>query len=298
MKLLIEIPYAGASCDYLYARIRCRRASLAGGGLLRGVNKDPQQALLAEYRWVYRQLDAGLRRKLLPVFEYFELRLLVIALRCLAAGERATLQRQLEQSLFRPEVVSSVTQASRVIDAISRLEQLFGEDYSAFSGLEKCYLRQGPGGLEQQLIGGQLNASLEQAKEPKVREFLRFLLDMRNLLALHKHLRWQLPLAPPLLAGGTLDLAMLEKIWQQGERRGLRSQLQLFARQPLPPEGAGIEEYLHRALTDRLRSKGRDPLQLWLLIDYLWRCQETAREHGLQQHLNLAEKAVVNARGG
>ena len=297
MKLLIEIPYAGASSDYLYARIRCRRARLASGGLLRVDNKDPQQALLAEYRWVYRQMDAGLRRKLLPVFEYFELRSLVIALRYLAAGDHTALQQQLEQSLFRPEVVRAVTQARRVVDAISRLEQLLGDDYTLFSGLEKCYLRQGPGGLEQQLIGGQLKESLERANEPKVRDFLRCLLDMRNLLTLHKHLRWKLPLAPPLLAGGSLDAALLEKIWQEGELTGLQSQLQLFARQPLPPAGSSTEEYLQRALTDRLRGKGRDPLQLWLVIDYLWRCQEMARRLGLQQHLNLAEKAVANVRG-
>lgn len=299
MKLLIEIPYAGASSDYLYARVRYRRARLAHGGLLRSDSGyDPQQALLAEYHWVYRQLDVGLRRKLLPIFEYFELRSLVVALRFLAAGDNEGLREQLRQSLFQSEIVRSVMQANQVVDAVARLEQLLGEDYTAFSGLEKCYLRQGPGGLEQQLIGAQLKESLEQAKESRVREFLGSLIDMRNLLALHKHLRWKLPLAPPLLAGGSIDATLLEKIWQENDQSGLRAQLKKFTRRALPPEGYSTEEYLQYGLTDRLRNKGRDPLQLWLVIDYLWRCQETAREFGLQQHLQVSEATVVNGRAG
>ncbi len=283
MSLLLEIPYAGASCDYLYARIRCRRADLSTGGLLRRARTgNPQQALLAEYHWLYRQLDRRLRRRLLPIFEYFELRLLVVALRFLAAGDHSSLKTQLQKSLFQTKVRSILQTAEQVAAGISGLEQLLVETYPVFRNLTEVYLRQGPGGFEQALLGGHLQDALKRCKSCQVRRFLLYLLDMRNLQAVQKHLRWQVPLKPPLLAGGSLDLIKCEKIWKSGDHAALHLLMQKFTRQSTRPADQSIEDYLLQGLTTRLQREGREPLQLGLVIDYLWRCQLAAREQGLQ----------------
>jgi vacuolar-type H+-ATPase subunit C/Vma6 len=292
MGLLVEIPYAGASCDYLYARIRCRRASLDASGLsFRTTRGDPQQALLAEYRWVYRQLEQRLRRKLLPVFEFFELRLLVISLRYLAAGNRSAMIDQLKQSLFQANVLSSLQSSDNVAAVLSRLEQLLGEAYPVFQDLTETYLRQGPGGLEQALSGGYLQAAVARSRAPQVRQFLLYLLDMRNLQALQKHLRWQVPLPPPLMSGGSIDIAEYEKIWAQQDQAALLELLKNFTRQSGITDESDVEDILLQELTDRLQRAGRDPLQMGLIIDYLWRCQQSAREQGVQLFRNSEKNA-------
>lgn len=283
MGLLVEVPYVGASADYLFARIRCRRVNLCGDALQRRTGAvNPRQALLTEYRWVYKQLDRSMRLKLLPIFEYFELRLLVVVLRYLAVGERTAMTEQLQQSLFEQQVRRILLEADQVSIALCGLEQLLGADYPEFRGLTKLYLRQGPGGLEQALIGGYLQQALTRSKAKPVIRFLRYLLDMRNLQALYKHLHWQVPLAPPLLPGGTLELPFLEKIWREQDLGAFQTLLQKFARQSEPPQEQGVEDYLLQELSSRLRRGGRDPLQLGVVIDYLWRCLQSTREQGVK----------------
>ncbi|WP_303720524.1 V-type ATPase subunit [Malonomonas rubra] len=283
MSLLIEVPYAGAANDYLYARICARRAELASGGLFRkSGSNEPRQALMAEYRWVYRQANAKLRNKLLPIFEYCELRLLVMALRYLAAGEREALSGQLQQSLLQEKVIRVVETAEQPVEALRCLQREYAEEYPFFDRLPTRYLRQGPGGLEQELIGGYLQQSCRSCRDQAVKRFLLYLLDMRNLQALRKHLRWQVPVTPPLLEGGSLEPGLLQKIWQQRDAAALLTLMRRYARQRQLPLEDADEEYLLQGLTDRLRQAGREPLQLGVVIDYLWRCWLAAREQGVR----------------
>ena len=299
MQLLIEIPYVGAPCDYLFFRICCRRSELATGGLLnRATSSDPHQALRAEYRWVYHQMGQRLRRKFLPIFEYFELRLLVVALRYLAAGERAAVTAQLRQSLFAGKLCEIIETSEQINSAIEHLEKSFGTAYPAFKNVHKAYLRQGPGGMEQALIGGYLQDAVQRTRNLEVKQFLRYLLDMRNLQALQKHLQWQVPFAPPLLVGGTVEPAVLEKLWGSQDLNPLLELMQKFTRQATRPKPENTEDYLLQGLTIRCQREGREPLQLGVVIDYLWRCQLMARKHGLHFHREGAATESQLAEGG
>ena len=298
MKLLREIDTIGAPPDYLFARIRCRRAALdtSGQRSWRGP-ADPRQALRAEYVWIYRQLDRRLRRKILPFFEYVELRSLVIALRYLAAGEQAALQRQLDFSLLDQQLQSLLLGAERVAPVTSALERLLAAEYPFFVGLAEIYLRQGPGGLEQALLGGCLQQAVGRCRGRLLHQLMSYLRDMRNLLAVYKHLHWQVPSAPPLLAGGELDLSRCEKICATGDLAGLLELMKKFAGQPGNPEAVGVEAFLMQGLTNRLRRAGRDPLQPGLVLDYLWRCQLAARNRGLRLSGASGEKVLPHAKG-
>lgn len=300
MGLLIELPYAGASSDYLYARIRCRRSELATVGLPQDSASDwPQQKLLAEYRWLYRQAGPQLRKKLLPIFEYFELRLLVVALRCLAVGARSALRSQLQQSLFQTKVIEIIESSEQVADALERLQLDFAAQYLFCGGLMETYLRQGPGGLEQVIVGGYLRQAVQDCRSEPVKRFLRYLLDMRNLLALQKHLYWQVPVDPPLLPSGSIDMTVLEKIWNDRDVAGLRVLMQQVSGQQELPGEIGCEGYLLQGLTSRLQREGRDPLQLGVVIDYLWRCWLATREQGLRLHRDgqIAERPLAEVSG-
>lgn len=291
MKLLHERKFEGFPCDYLYARIRCRRAALdLSGHSSWGRSGDPHVTLKSEYAWVYAQMDRRLRCLMLSVFEYLELRTLVIALRYLAAGDRPAMDKQLELSLLHPQILKLLRESKRVAVVTAGLERLLVEEHPYFKGLAEIYLHQGPGGLEQTLVGGCLQQGITGSRSGQVRSFLLYLLDMRNLLALYKHLHWQVPVTPPLLTGGSLDNKTYEKIWVKkdlssllmlmGKRTGLKGN----------PEADGVEQFMLRGLTTKLRREGRNSLQLGLLLDYLWRCQLTARNRGL--HLAEVEMPI------
>ncbi|HEY5674458.1 MAG TPA: hypothetical protein VIR78_12180 [Malonomonas sp.] len=292
MKLLREIAIVGAPDDYLYARIRSRRAALdtSGRGSWSGP-AEPRLALRAEYRWVYSQLNQRSRRKLLPLFEYAELRTLVIALRYLAAEEHSEKTAQLQLSLLQPQLRKLLLGTEPISVVLSALQRMLAADYPYFSGLLETYLRQGPGGLEQALLGGCLQRAVKTTRCRPVRELLVYLLDMRNLLAVYKHLHWQVTAPPPLLSGGELETALLKKIWAAGDLSGLLNLVVKRAGQPGDPEKTGVEDFLLQGLSSKLRRGGREPLQLALLLDYLWRCQLAARNRGL-----LLSDAVVPVR--
>ena len=291
MNLLREIDTAGAPSDYLYARVRSRRAALDISGHKAGP-ADPHQALKAEQAWVYAQLNQKSRDRLLPFFEYSGLRTLVLALRFLSAGDPAAMATQLQFSLLHPQLHKVLLHAEQVTPVIRQLEQLLAGSYLFFVGVTQHYLRQGPGGLEQQLLGGCLQQGVNRSRCPALREMLIYLLDMRNLQALYKHLRWQIPTPPPLLEGGEILLRRYEDIWSTRDMNRLVKLIQKKVGQKADPEAFGVEDFLFQGLTTRLRRAGRNPLQEGLILDYLWRCQLSARNRGLHLATTSAPEQV------
>lgn len=277
MKLLVEPKYLPPSADYLYARIGCREQGLLAGRGGAPQQRNPQRHLRKEYRWVYFHLERRLRRQLRPVFEYSELRLLVLGVRYLAAGELKAFGELLRQSLLPPRLQRKLLAAPQAVAAVAVLERLLADDCPVFRGVTECYLRQGPGGVEQQLLGGYLQQAMAVSRPAPVRELLVYLLDMRNLLALYKHLRWQLPQAPPLLSGGELSVTVIERCWQQQDLAALLRLARKRAGLNVEAELADIEDLLEEGVAKRLRQQAREPLQIGVLLDYLWLCRRIAR---------------------
>lgn len=282
MNLLRETNTAGPPSDYLFARIRCRRAALDISGRSQVAGPaEPHQKLKAEHAWVYTQLNQRLRLCLRPYFEYGELRNMVIALRYLAAGNRTTLRPHLQFSLLHLQLRKILLNTAQVMPVIRLLERLLADTYPFFNGLTEHYLRQGPGGLEQALLGGCLQQAAAHNRCPALQAVLTYLLDMRNLLGLYKHLHWQLPSPPPLLTGGELGVARCEKVWSARDMDKLLDLVRKRAANSGNPEAVGVEDFLFQGLTQRLRAVGQDPLQAGLILDFLWRCQLATRNRGL-----------------
>ena len=282
MNLLREVETAGVPDDYLFARIRFRRAALdtSGQGQWAGP-ADPHRALKAEHAWIYAQLNRGLRRKLLPFFEYTELGTLIIALRHLSAGDPVAMEAQLQFSLLHPQLRKFLMSTAKITPLIRQLENLLSKNNPFLNGLTEHYLRQGPGGLEQALLGGFLQQAAAQSRCQPLREMLHYLLDMRNLLALYKHLHWKVPTPPPLLRGGKLPPPITEKIWATQDMARLLELIQKRAGQKGDPEAPGVEDFLFAGLTRQMYRAGRNPLQAGLILDYLWRCRLASRKRGV-----------------
>jgi len=299
MELLRTIRPDEASADYLYARIRSRRSRLEiSGSDERSAGGEPRQMLRDQYHWVYRRLNRRLRAQLRPVFEYEELRTVMLALRYLAARDRSALAATVNGSLLNRSLGRAVTGSARVATAVAALERLLAEDYPFCRGLAEIYLKQGPGGLEQALNGGYLRQTVGRVRPPALRLYFRYLVSMRNLLALYKHLHWKLPLPPPLIEGGEIELDRFNRIWAEQDLPGVATLARKLTGRDEDPFQAGLEEMLCRGLAERLRLAGRDPLQIGVLLDYLWRCRMAARNRGLRINRSQASEAQEDLEFG
>jgi vacuolar-type H+-ATPase subunit C/Vma6 len=129
-----------------------------------------------------------------------------------------------------------------------------------------------------------LTQALTEARSPAVRMTIRFLVDLRNLLAVLRFWRWRVTVAPALLAGGEIEPEALARAWtgrDAGLLRHLAGRLGKVGLPDLEPRAA--ERELLGILTLRLRNAGRAPLGVGVVIDYLWRCQVASRNRALYQ---------------
>lgn len=289
MKLLQTIRPSEASADYLYARVRSRRFRVDTGGMEeRSSSVDPMKGLRNEYFWVYKNLNKRLNKILRPVFEYEELRCLILALRYLAVKDHSALRGVLNDSLLNRLICRELLDVEKVSTAVAALERLLKTDYGFCSGLTEIYLRQGPGGLEQALNSGYLRTAVDAAPPGVLKLYFQYLIDMRNLLALYKHLHWQLPLPAPFVEGGRIGQDVIRRCWAEQSTEGVGQLARQLTGLAGDPFKGGLEEYLCSGLERQLKQAGRDPLQIGVLLDYLWRCRMVTRRCGVQIHLNHA----------
>lgn len=269
----IELP-----AEALLARLRARRAALdlhgEGGG---GPTPD------AAMTWLHLRLERSLRTALTPYAEIMAMHSLLVALRHRLGGEPipAGLLRQPWLAAELPVLLDQPGDAEQVV---ARLEAWLTDDYQFAAGLLNGYRQQGPGQIEQQLGAGILGFALAKARAPVVRMTVRFLIDVRNLLAVLRHWRWQLRSVPPLLDGGEVSTRDLRRTWKAVDRAAFTVMAaRLAAGQLTDLDPRAAERQLLRGLTLRLRRAGRDPLAVGVIIDYLWRCRVAARNRALQQ---------------
>jgi hypothetical protein len=279
--------------DYLLARVRGRRARIAGdwSALLQtspAVFDGAREAFRGELAWLYGQMNGSLRTLLAPVFEFLELRTWLLALRYLGAGEEKALPGILAQSLLAPPIKALLLQSREFAAVLSGSEKILAEADPVFSGLAALYRRQGPGGLEAGVIDFALRRALRLPLHPAVRNFFRQLIDTRNLLGLFKHLQWKLSFPPPHLDGGRLTKERLAALWRGGSIPPLMACARTLAGDPAA-EGS-LEKILLDGVSRSLRRGARDPLGPGVILDYLWFCHTRARNLELLARLGAGDE--------
>jgi hypothetical protein len=280
MKLLTQTRPAELPTEALLARLRCRRAriDLAAGHISEGPTSNVSC-------WVYQRLNRRLRKKLEPFLDLLAMRSLVLILRYALAGEAAP-AAILRNTLLAEGLQGVVTKAERAESLVAQLEAVLVKDYPFVAGLTTSYRQQGPGGVEQQLFTGILQHSLTHAGNDLIKTVLRYLIDMRNCLMIHKLWQWQVSQAPALSVGGIISTNSLKRIWVAHDNERLTRMTSRLAGEPLTStKTVGMEQCLLRGLTRLLRRAGRDPLNLGVVVEYLWRAQLAAHNQVLRQAL-------------
>lgn len=267
--LLCKPRRPAATGDQLFVRLRCRRAALRSGAPPGWQPADtPWRAWRRELSWVYQHLPPGLRRELEPVFAREELRQLLQGLRFLAASDPSAARHSVSESLLAAELTQLLANAPDVESALRRLDQLPLRAALVTEPLLGIYRDQGPGGVEQALLGGLLQRGSRQGRTAGVRGYFRYLIDMRNLLGIDRHLRWRLAQPPAWLDGGSLGPQRLSRLWQQRNPQQLEEAVTRLAG-PEAGSAGDPEARLWAGLGHRLRAAGRDPLSSDLVLDYL-----------------------------
>jgi hypothetical protein len=167
---------------------------------------------------------------------------------------------------------------------VAGVERALTADYPFVRGLSTAFHRQGPGAVETRLVSGMFEQALLTAREPAVVLALRGFIDLRNLLAVLRHWRWQLRQPPPLLSGGEVDERLLTRICANRDQAAFgRLVTRLSPGGPPELEPRAAERRLLSGLGHRLRRAGRDPLGVGVILDTLWRSAMAARRGALQR---------------
>lgn len=290
MTLLSRQAFNGYPDEYLLARLKGRRAGLGGGrqskaaagGMTDAEAWDPMSS---EFRWVYRQMNEGLRQTFAPLFLWFELRTIILCLRFRRGGERGKAAGLLPASLLAKPVQQAMTddgEPAAVMDALSGLLTAVAEPYR---GLGAIYRERGGREHEQRLVTLYLERMTDLPLHPVLREFFRALIDLRNLATLAKQLRWQLHEPQAFIRGGEITTERLGKVLAEENTAGLAALLAALPDMGAPPATPlDPEQQLFGWLTAKVRRLGRDLLGVGLVLDYLWRCFVEAHNLSLVIH--------------
>lgn len=290
MALLSRPAFEGYPDEYLLARLRGRRTGLgserhspaAAAGM---TDAEAWDAMRSEFRWVYRQMNAGLRLTFAPLFLWFELRTIILCLRFRRGGEQVKAAGLLPASLLAKPVQQVLTEdgePAAVMDDLSGLLAAVGEP---FRGLGDLYRERGGRELEQRLVTLYLERMTGLPLHPLLREFFRGLIDLRNLVTLAKQLRWHVHEPQLFIRGGEITAERLGQALAEGTAGGLATLLaELPGMEALPADQVNPEQQLFGWLTAKVRRLGRDPLGPGLVLDYLWRCFVEARNLSLMIH--------------
>jgi len=303
-ELLRELAADGYPTDYLLARVRGRRSAMMAQwrsdrthGLPTGLTDEAiWEELLHEHAWLRAQMNRGLRKCLDPVFALFELKTIVLCLRCKSVRNDAEVARLLADSQLpgslRLALLGAADVPAVVADIARRLELATPEQTS----LQRAYANDGLKGFETRLTRLYLEYVDGVKLHPCVRSFFASFVDLRNVMTLYKHLRWGVGDAAAFMAGGKTDVSRL----QQASASKDSTQLDLLVREiagrtapPLATAESSLETILLGSLTSRLQSDVRNGDDVGAVLEYAWRVYVHARNRAILLHASGVDTATI-----
>jgi len=316
-EILEEREEGGYPAEYLLSRIKGKRISLitdwepliGDTALLESLGLPRYKELVSEtsaaslwkcllagYRWVYFQMEKPLRDIFRPFFLYSELRTLFFCLRLRAAGEGVRIEQMLANSLFSKELRKTLMQSADVREMLEEIEGFFMPLSFRFRGLKDIYATEGFRGVEQHLTNRYLEFVMDSDLHPVIREFFTRLVDARNVIALYKHLRWELKDDPYFINGGSIKASRLRSILHREEIFEVVSLIRSLTGIDVQiPDPTGVENTLYKGMTRFLRKKGREVWGPGLILDYLWRCSVEAMNLSIILHGKDMERDTLKA---
>lgn len=300
-RLLRDDAGAGYPAGYVLARLRGRRAALAGVPLAAiapgagGADEQIWGGFLDELEWLYRQMDPGMREANAPLFGLFEMKTIVLCLRNASLDRPEAQRRLLERSLLSAELRGILGQHRHVGAIVAALGSALGGFSRAFLDLDSRYFEAGLKGCEDALMRIYLEAVAGTRLAPPARYFLTRFTDLRNLMALYKHLRWKLKGPMVLIRGGTIDTAVFRDVVAREDGAALEPLIARATgiRVPAAASEIGVETRLLAALGGQLRRARRERGGAWLVPEYMWSVYVHARNLAVLHHAAGLDPSAV-----
>ena len=305
----------GYPSDYLLSRIRGRRARFIKDWTTLVASPEPLEllperhyqriygnrspegiwrALLNEYRWVYYQMNGGLRNIFAPFFVYSELRTLFICFRSLKEMKRARVKELLSAGLLSEELRKILYDSADEIAAVQAIEAKLRRLSGQFSGITEILRQKGLSGFEHELIKRYLSVIVGAGLDPVLQAFFMRLIDARNTLALAKLLRLETPAEHPFIPGGTIDTVRLKEILDRRSRPDMERLLrEMTGEEIASADNVKLETSLYRGITRLLKKEGRSALSKGPILEYLWRCSIEAMNLSVLCYAQGLERDLV-----
>jgi vacuolar-type H+-ATPase subunit C/Vma6 len=114
-------------------------------------------------------------------------------------------------------------------------------------------------------------------------------------MSVYKYLRLDEKSLPPFNAGGRLPCSHYKDIAARRDFAGLISVIRRLAGIRLEkPDATNVETSLYRMITKFLKKEGRKPLEIGMILDYLWRCSLQAMNLSMLFHCkDLAREEIM-----
>jgi len=211
-------------------------------------------------------------------------------------GYDGPLERLLRHELLGTELRDALQRAPGTGTAVAIVAAAIAPSLGDARGAEQAYAESGLKGFESKLTRDYLQHVTSTRPHRAVRRFFAAFIDLRNLMTLYKHLRWQIDDPAAFVPGGTLDTGRLREASAQGDGEYLDSAVRRVTGEPAAPAAAGqvaLESRLLASLTRMLRKAGRDGDDVDLVLDYVWCTYVHARNRALYLHAGGMDAEVL-----
>jgi vacuolar-type H+-ATPase subunit C/Vma6 len=315
-RFLEYAPDHGFPPDYLLSRLRGRKSRLVADWDLLVKSTSPMEkllpghyqmifgigapaavwrALMAEYRWVYHQMNGPARKTFAPFFLYGELRTLFICLRYLKGSMRDRLQEVLSVSLLSSEIKDALLKSPDELSAARKIEEILRGLFGRFNGITGTMKHAGLKDFEQKLAERFLSVMISTGLDPLLKIFFLQVIDARNILALAKLMKMGATSDHPFISGGGTDAVRLREILDRRDVQAADKIVQgITGEKTAPADLSGLERSLYRGISRSLKRSGRGSLGTGPVLDYLWRCSVEAMNLSiLSQGTKLARDIVA-----
>lgn len=300
MDLLQQYEGRGYPAEYLVARVRGRRSYLIRDWNDILLNPNPPETLLPayyrelisehskegvwkrmlkEFKWVYLQMNPHLRDIFLPFFIYSEAKTIILCLRY-KRGKRtgADIERLLYFSMLSKEVRETLKKETDTALLLDEFERKFLSSSDRPAGLGDTFLKNGLKGVEAELTNGFIEEMINSKPHPVIKHFFVLLTDIKNIIALYKHARWNIGTHPAFIRGGSISGPDLRKTAAEEKLQGVaRLIYKLTAVSIQELNISGVESTLYSFLTKKIRTRAREDSDIALLLDYLWKLRIEAQ---------------------
>lgn len=316
MEFLHEIEDRGYPAEYLMARIHGRRLSLLSNWdrfmsgpdiaeypassnyskfITARTPADIREKYLKESAWIYHQMNNMLRKVFSPYFMYSEFNTLLTCLRYKAGkGNSTEIRRNLEFSLLSKKIRDLLKTDTDVVSVLNILGKKVSFIHDNCAGLEQVFLKDGFKGIEQMITGALFEHILNMDSHPLIKRFFVFIADARNIITLHKHLRWDTTSGPFFIEGGNIKKTILNKILQSYNTKALAALVYKQTGLRIEgPEASRVENALQRRLTGKIKKWERECPDVGLILNYLWRCAIEAKNLSIIYHAREFDRSIL-----